>query len=313
MSVYSNNRLVKENVNDAWFKIFQFIQPGARILDVGCSSGNLGAALKKEKQVTVIGVDIDADDVTLAKKNLDEAHVVNVEKDSLSKFGKFDYVIMADVIEHLVDPISVLKKIKPALKSDGRFIFSIPNMANATIRIELLKGRFEYHDWGLLDRTHLHFYDHHEIDRVFSGAGFKIESMDCTVRNIPEKILKKELRSIGLSPTKEFIDFLNEPDALTYQFIGVAVPGKQTKQSVLNTTSDLDSVSREITRIQNANNKALAERDALIAKLGTDLEHYKGHSVNLENELKNIKNSRAWKLVENAAKIRNKTIRRRKS
>src|SRR5688572_24540602 len=118
MSVYANNTMANVRPNDAWYKLFTFIPPNARILDVGCSSGNLGAALKEQKGDTVVGIDIDEPDIQKAKQVLDEAHVVDLEKDDLGRFGKFDVIIMADVIEHLIDPVGVLKKLRPLLKSD---------------------------------------------------------------------------------------------------------------------------------------------------------------------------------------------------
>ena len=67
--------------NTPWYKIVSMIPDKSRVLDVGCSSGNLGEILKKEKNCEVIGVDIDANDVNLAKQKLNEAYVKNVATD----------------------------------------------------------------------------------------------------------------------------------------------------------------------------------------------------------------------------------------
>lgn len=292
MSVYSNNQYQERRDNDAWSKVFHFIKPGSKILDIGCSSGNLGAALKKYKEnITVVGIDIDEPDVKLAKKHLDDAHVVDIEREDFSRLGTFDVIIMADVIEHLVDPVTALKKIKKLLKPGGRLVFSIPNMANLTTRIELLKGRFEYKDFGLLDRTHLHFYDHVEVARVFSEAGLTIKETDCTVRNIPDDILKKDLSSAGITLTPKLKKYLNETEALIYQFIGYVEVGETKKQPSFKTTSHLDSTSRQMSE--------LIEKHAQEQKvLRDDAANARKEAEAARKELAEILHSKGWKMLE---------------
>lgn len=314
MSIYSGNKLNKSNHNDAWYKIFQLVKPDSKILDIGCSSGKLGAALKKEKSVYVVGLDIDKEDVALAIKNLDEAFLTNIEKDSIDKLGKFDFVIMADVIEHLYDPVSALKKIKQALKPNGKIIFSIPNMANATVRIELLKGRFEYRDWGLLDRTHLHYYDLEEVQRIFRDAGLKVINTDCTIRNIPKDILTKELTPIGIEVTDTFINFLNSPEALTYQFIGLVVDDPKPPKFSPKTTSSLDSITREIDSLVHKHQKEVQAKTQDLEQAEQRHAKLQNETKILRDELNNILNSRGWKVITKvaAAKAKLKSVKPRK-
>lgn len=289
MSVYSKNKYDKHQPNDAWFKIFQYIQPNKRILDIGCSSGRLGAALKKEKNVYIVGLDIDKADVELAKKNLDEAHIANLETDDLSAYGKFDYVIMADVIEHLVDPVSALQKVKTLLKPGGKFVFSIPNMANVTTRLELLGGRFAYKEFGLLDKTHLHFYDTKEVDRVFKAAGLAVQEMNCTLRPIPDELLKTELDKLGIALTPKLKKLLNSQDAIIYQFIGVAKAGKPVTLKPESTTH-LDVISEQIDEMRQGYDKEIAKKTTEIEGLSKEVNR-------LDTELSAILNSKSWKLV----------------
>ncbi len=309
--MYSNNKYLKDQPNDAWFKIFQFIKPNSTILDIGCSSGKLGAALKKEKKVHVIGVDIDKDDVELAKKNLDDASLLNIEKDDPSHLGKFDYIIMADVIEHLVDPVGALKKVTELLNKNGKLVFSIPNMANVTTRIELLKGKFEYKDFGLLDRTHLHFYDHKEVNRVFDAAGFVVETTDCTMREIPEKLLSKELSEIGVELTPKFHKHLLETEALVYQFIGVASPGKTPKKMPLLTKTPLDIISIEIDRLRDEQTKELEVKNKEAEVLNKKVKELEETTHTLDNRLSEILNSKGWKMLNRVYKAKGKLTRNR--
>jgi 2-polyprenyl-3-methyl-5-hydroxy-6-metoxy-1,4-benzoquinol methylase len=304
MSVYSDNKYRKDAPNDAWYKIFGFIKPNSTILDIGCSSGSLGAALKKEKKVHVIGIDLDKADVELAKQNLDEAHVGNVETDDLSKFGTFDYVVMADVLEHLLDPVSTLKKVKKLLKPNGAFVFSIPNMANATTRIELLKGNFTYKDFGLLDRTHLHFYDRAEVNRIFNEAGMIVEKMDCTLRVIPDNILEQELAKIGIDLTPKFKKHLSDTDAATYQFIGIARPGKTPNKMKAISTTELDVISIEMERLNAAHREDISMHQKIIKRLESEVSR-------LDTELSAILNSRSWKAVKRVHKVKSLIPKRR--
>ncbi len=297
MSVYSKNDLSLFGENDAWVKLFDMVPKNATVLDVGCSSGRLGKELAKQKHVTVTGIDIDKDDVKLAKKNLSAAYVRNIEKDELSDLGKFDVIIMADVIEHLIDPVSSLKKLKGLLNPKGTLLFSIPNMANVTTRIDLLLGRFEYKDWGLLDRTHLHFYDAVEVERVLSAAGFQVSQTNNTVRTIPEPILKKELDRVGIAITPKLMKHLNTTEAFTYQFIGSATPSSKPVRFALNTTSALDSVSREIDRLNAEHDKGILNKQKEVEAAQVESAKLRAELEKVQTELTEILNSKAWKLA----------------
>lgn len=300
MSVYTKNKYNNNAENEAWYKIYNLVPENKNILDIGCSSGNLGATLIKDKRAKVIGIDIDKNDVELAKKQLTEAKVVDIEEEDFSNLGKFDVIIMADVIEHLVDPVKVLKKIKDNLKSNGVFIFSVPNMANSTIRMKLLSGRFEYKDWGLLDKTHIHFYDHLELERVFNEAGYDVIKTNNTVREIPKDILKKELNKIGLNYTDDFYKHLHSPDSITYQFIGIAklLKGTKNKKLPLSTTSSLDSVSEEIDRIVDFKNNEIKRHIKIIEQKEKEKENLTRDIENLKHHIHSIEESKAWKLLK---------------
>lgn len=296
MSVYSNNQYNKQH-DDAWHKVFGFIEPKARVLDVGCSSGQLGSALKKEKDAYIVGLDIDKEDLKIAEDNLDKTYLKNVETDDVSSLGSFDVIIMADVIEHLVDPVNALKKLKQLLNKNGRLVFSIPNMANITTRLELLEGKFEYKDFGLLDRTHLHFYDEKEVNRVFHDAGFQVEATDCTVRNIPDNILRKELSQLGVELTPKLKKHLESTSGLIYQFIGYAVPAAKPKHFVPHTASPLDAVSREIDGIRAQYEALLAEREQTIQTKQQEIQ-------TLAKTLNDIYESKGWKMLSKARNVK---------
>lgn len=160
--------------------LLRHIPRNSLVLDVGCSNGLQGKYLKKEKGCLVYGVDISQQAIKEAKKNLDKAMVMDVEKDKLPFKEKFDVLIFSDILEHLVYPEEVLKKFKKHLKKDGLIAAAIPNVANLKIRLQLLLGRWEYQELGILDKTHLRFFTQKTTRELFTNCNLRIIQEDCS-------------------------------------------------------------------------------------------------------------------------------------
>lgn len=224
MSEYSNHEFNIGTDNNSWSHLDEMIPKGSKVLDVGCSTGNFGVYLEREKNCKVTGIDIDSEDIRIAKKKISRAYVMDINSDSVDKLGLFDVVIFADVIEHLENPSSTLSQVaKKLLKTGGKICFSIPNMAHVSVRIDLLAGSFPYKSRGLLDKTHLHFYDFNEVNNVFNNAGLTIKYMKPTIMEYPEEYSKSLLRSLGLKTNDKFFQMLNKSDAYIFQYVGSAV------------------------------------------------------------------------------------------
>ena len=264
MSNYSENQL-NDDTNSPWYKIIRLVPEGSRVLDVGCSSGNLGAALIKDKKCEVVGIDLNEEDIKAAAKRLNGAYVKNIEHDDLSSLGTFDCVIFADVIEHLVDPVATLAKVKASLlKPSGSVIFSIPNMAHMGTRLMLLEGRFVYGETGLLDKTHLHYYDREEVERVFHNAGYTIEIFDWVERYIPEKVLAHQLENIGLNASEEFFKRSKRLESTAYEFVGKSVPADKhaTPMSLPFVSPRIEEIDAQIRDIEAIYQQDLGKQTA---------------------------------------------------
>ncbi|HVV25578.1 MAG TPA: rhamnan synthesis F family protein [Candidatus Saccharimonadales bacterium] len=266
MSNYSDN-FYNDDVNTPWHKIIQMVPEGSRVLDIGCSSGNLGEELIKEKKCEVTGIDLDEDDVNKARKKLTNAYVMNAETANLQKLGKFDCIIFADVLEHLLDPVKTLEKIKKSLKPGGVVIFSIPNMAHMATRLMLLEGRFVYGETGLLDKTHLHYYDRQEVQRIFKNAGYTIEHFDWVERYLPKKVVTHQLNNIGLEPSEEFFRRNQNVESSAYEFIGKAGfdPSSKLHEDQLPFVSpNVKSIEAQIKDVEAINQQTFQkEKDVL--------------------------------------------------
>jgi len=185
--LYSSKKdIYSKNINvlrrgGTHYKIIDLVGTGQRILDVGCSAGHLGKELKK-KGNTVFGVEISKHSAEQAKQVLDGVVVGDVEEIDLPYADDyFDVIICADVLEHLFDPVKVLIKLKKMLKRDGKLIAVIPNIAYWQIRLNLLFGRFEYKESGILDEGHIRLYTYQTSRKLFSKAGLDIVKVDSTI------------------------------------------------------------------------------------------------------------------------------------
>ena len=151
----------------------------SKVLDIGCASGYIGEFLVMNKGCEVWGIEPDNESFSLSIKK-GYARVVNksVEdglKDELLKNEKFDFIIVADVLEHLVDPESVLNKISGFMTESGKLLVSLPNIGHYSTRFSHLFGNWEMQDAGIMDRTHLHFYTLKTMSEMFKKTGWKID------------------------------------------------------------------------------------------------------------------------------------------
>lgn len=140
-----------------------------RVLDVGCGRGELGHILKQRGHF-VFGVDWSAPHFEL--DGFAEADIAHGIPSSIT--DTFDTVLLADVLEHMSDPLRLLLDAKRRLSPGGVVLVSLPNAVHWSLRAQLLFGRFNYTSKGLLDRGHLRFFTRNSAVRLFGEAGFAV-------------------------------------------------------------------------------------------------------------------------------------------
>lgn len=150
-----------------------------RILDVGTADGYLGAILK-ERGHYIVGVERDPRLAEKARPFYDRFYQVDVDGFDFPERHEYDFIIFADVLEHLPDPAAVLRRCRASLKQDGNIILSVPNVANFVVRLSLLFGRFEYRDRGIIDRTHLRFFTLKSLSNLLQECGLDIRLIVAT-------------------------------------------------------------------------------------------------------------------------------------
>lgn len=183
------------------------------VLDVGCGAGNTGEALGEEGFEEIYGVEINPVAASEARPHYREVWVMDVEKDPLpTAEAFFDCIVYGDVLEHLRDPWTVLRRHRALLKDDGVIICSIPNIRYYKVLASLIfRGRWDYMDLGILDRTHLRFFTLKTIENMFRETGFTIE------RVIKKKRCGPIMKWINRLVFDRLIDFL----VIQYRIIGV--------------------------------------------------------------------------------------------
>lgn len=157
--------------------VLAFVPAGVRrILEIGCGTGEFGAALKRRGDVEIVGVELVEASAALARRHLDQVITADIQcQDIELPAQSFDCLVCNDVLEHLVDPWSVLARLRHFLEPDGWLVTSIPNVRyHKVVRRLLWPGEWRYEDKGVLDRTHLRFFTRASARALVEGAGFAV-------------------------------------------------------------------------------------------------------------------------------------------
>ncbi len=154
--------------------IVERIKPNSKILEFGPSHGRLTYFLKNYMNCEISCIEIDEDAAKETEQYSKKMIVGDIEslawEDELID-EKFDYIIFADVLEHLRNPANILKIVQKYLKDKASIIISIPNIAHSSILIDLFQDKFIYRDTGLLDNTHIKLFTKTTLDSMIKECG----------------------------------------------------------------------------------------------------------------------------------------------
>lgn len=147
-----------------------------RILEVGCGDGSFAVQLKHDRQAEVWGIEIHKEISDIAATKLDKVVCGNFI-DIIGELPQqyFDCIVFNDVLEHFIDPFSILEKIKPLMTSNGFVVSSLPNFRYVGNLMEIIiKKELQYKDSGILDTTHYRFFTQKSIIRMFNEHGYSV-------------------------------------------------------------------------------------------------------------------------------------------
>jgi predicted TPR repeat methyltransferase len=168
---------VTPSKEDSRFRLAQLTGERPTILDAGCAVGYIGEFLRGiPPKRWLAGIELDPGAAEKARPHYDQMIVGSLEDEKVwnQLERKVDAMIFGDVLEHTTDPIRVLRMAQPHLKAGGVVIISMPNIAHFRVRLRMLAGRFEYEEWGIMDRTHLRFFTLATAQKMLRASGFDV-------------------------------------------------------------------------------------------------------------------------------------------
>jgi GT2 family glycosyltransferase/predicted SAM-dependent methyltransferase len=200
------------------FEVTQMIQSNKdaaiNVLEVGCACGATLLQLASEfRNATCYGIELNPTAATVAACSFEvkQGDVETMELDYQTNY--FDYIIFADVLEHLEDPGKTMSRMKRFLKKDGHILVSVPNIMYFDVLLPLLKGRFTYTEKGPMDKASKRSYTIYDMLDLIKSCGFTIEAVNS--KNAPaneeDNKMIDQLCAIDGVCGKEFF--------LTYQYL----------------------------------------------------------------------------------------------
>ncbi len=174
----------------------RLLPPGGSVLDLGCASGGLLEILRPQA-AHLAGLELSASGAQAAAQVGD--HVVQASLDDPDlpfEAGSYDLVVLADVLEHLVDPAATLERAVGWCRPAGWVLASTPNIAHWRARLELLRGRWPAEETGTFDAGHLRFFTKESFGELFRGAGLERVELDAVVPRLRNHLPLDRLGSI---------------------------------------------------------------------------------------------------------------------
>ncbi|MHB1391307.1 MAG: class I SAM-dependent methyltransferase [Thermoleophilia bacterium] len=221
-------REIDINSGDSLALIAGKIARGSRVLELGTATGYFSRFLKEQLDCRVDGMELDAGMAESAAPYCEKLVVGDMQQEKLADHfdaAVYDFIVCADVLEHLFSPEAVLEQLPPLLKPGGRVLISIPNVGYAGLVLDLIEGGFQYRQEGILDRTHIRFFTRGSFEGFLFESGFRVESVEPVRRPFEESEFFGRLDPLPV-PLKNYL--FARPDADAYQFVFVASPGAQS-------------------------------------------------------------------------------------
>lgn len=153
--------------------------PGTRVLDIGTAAGTL-ARICRSHDFNMSGLEPNPEWARLAEPYYDRLICSTLDHAPDEFLAGYDVVVCADVLEHLPDPQAALHRIVSLQRPGAAFLVSVPNVANITVRLALLAGKFNYTDRGILDRTHLKFFTRRSFLEFVHDQQLQVEALHTT-------------------------------------------------------------------------------------------------------------------------------------
>ncbi|ATX81421.1 Methyltransferase domain-containing protein [Mariprofundus ferrinatatus] len=159
-------------------RVVRLVGNNKRVLEVGAGPGSITKMLKGAGNCRVTGLEIDDTAIVKLKEFCESVYKADLNDPAwpelLADEAPYDVIVAADVLEHVYNPLAVLKGMAGIADNHGEVVISLPHVGHNAIIACLLDEDFQYRDWGLLDRTHIRFFGLKNMQQLFTDAGLKI-------------------------------------------------------------------------------------------------------------------------------------------
>ncbi|MGL9815685.1 glycosyltransferase [Enterococcus malodoratus] len=199
-------------------KIISQITEGSSVLEFGPGNGRMTQYLINEKKCEVSIVEFDPVLFEHVMGFAQDGFLGNIEEYKWNDHfadKKFDFIIFADVLEHLTDSEKALEEASKFLAPNGEILLTFPNLAHNSVMIDLFNNRLDWKQYGLLDRTHNSFYTQHGFEELFERIGLSIRREDFTYSQVGQNELSASYEEL---PEMVRYDFKNRPFGEVYQY-----------------------------------------------------------------------------------------------
>jgi 2-polyprenyl-3-methyl-5-hydroxy-6-metoxy-1,4-benzoquinol methylase len=175
--------------------------PYGRVLDIGCAGGGAARALRAGGATWITGIEMLAEPAAAAALLYDEVLVGDALAELPRASGPFDTILCYDVLEHLYDPLAMLRALRAAAVREGRLHVSTPNASHISLLRDLIvRGTFGYEPSGHRDATHIRWFTRRDIVALVGEAGWQVEAVDCSQLH-----LSRPLHRLTRGRTTEFL------------------------------------------------------------------------------------------------------------
>lgn len=269
------------NKNSSHTVMVQEALGSERILDVGCGAGVIGKKIKELQKCCVDGIEVDKVAAALAKKVLDKVYVMPIDDENnkayqgfMKNSSRYDAIICADIIEHLVDPGKTLFNLSKKLSPNGKILISIPNLSHIDVIAGLIDNRFNYNRVGILDSTHLRFWTENSFYEFIANVN---EAFNTTF--IPRLITKTT--AIDDSVNAGFLEEICGKELYTFQNIFELTLSKQPYTPKLKKYHNYEKLLR----------------------MGEELKKLREEVKQKDEIIRGMEESASWKITEPLRKI----------
>lgn len=204
----------------------EWAPPGSRVLEFGCATGYMSRVLRVDRGCQVTGFEYSPAAAQQAAPfcELMGGRGIEDERCWAPLTGPYDVAVFGDVLEHLRDAETVLRRTRELLATDGRLLVSLPNVAHHTVRWQLLRGHFDYTESGLLDDTHLHFCTRSSMLATLRHCGYRADELAFSVQPTRLDYILRRLRLGILERALNRVAYGLIPDAVAFQWLVLARP-----------------------------------------------------------------------------------------